>query len=115
MAIFNRRDELQIMRLLGASTWFIKGPFIVETMFYGIVSAVLSLVICHVLFIIQSQAFDASSLGLLDVKYASRYFSDNLWKFIGLQVVAGMTIGAISSYIATKKYLRYHPKRKHRL
>lgn len=112
MAIFNRRDELTIMRLLGASTWYIKGPFIVETMIYGIVSAVISLSLCNALFVVQAQAFDASSLGLLDIKYANQYFSDNFLLFLGVQLLAGMAIGAISALIATARYLKVKPSRR---
>ena len=107
MAIFNRRDELTIMRLLGASTWYIRGPFIVETMIYGIVSAVVSLSLVNALFAVQAQAFDASSLGLLDIKYANQYFSDNFLLFLAMQLLAGMAIGAISALIATQRYLRF--------
>lgn len=110
MAIFNRRDELRIMRLLGASTWFIRGPFIVETMFYGVVSAVLSIVICNALFVVQQQAFDSSTLGLLDINYANQYFADNFFIFFGMQLLFGMSIGAISALIATKRFLRFSNK-----
>ncbi|MBI5357321.1 ABC transporter permease [Candidatus Saccharibacteria bacterium] len=106
MAIFNRRNELTIMRLLGAKPWYIKGPFVVETMIYGLVSAVISLSLVNFLFALQSQAFDASSLGLLDISYANDYFAQNFWWFVLLQVVAGVSIGAISAMIATKRYLR---------
>jgi len=106
MAIFNRRNELTIMRLLGAKPWYIRGPFVVETMIYGIVSAVISLSLVNFLFALQSQAFDASSLGLLDINYASDYFAQNFWWFVLLQVTAGVTIGSISALIATKRYLR---------
>lgn len=114
MAIFNRRDELTIMRLLGASPSYIKGPFIVETMLYGVVAAVISISLCNALFVVQSQAFDASSLGLLDLKYANTYFADNFWFFLAMQLLAGMSIGAISAYIATKRYLRVKPTRRAR-
>ncbi len=112
MAIFNRRDELTIMRLLGASNVYIKGPFIVETMLYGVVSAVISLSLCNALFVVQAQAFDASSLGLLDIKYANQYFSDNFLIFLGMQLLAGIAIGAISSLIATARYLKVKPTRR---
>src|SRR5436190_1852547 len=74
MAIFNRRDELMIMRLLGASTGYIRGPFIVETMLYGTVAAIISLVVCASLFAIASSTLQASSLGLLDIHYSSDFF-----------------------------------------
>src|SRR5690606_6783886 len=70
MAIFNRRDELQIMRLLGASTWFIRGPFVVETVIYGVLSAMISVLICNFLFVGAATAFEASSLGVLDINFA---------------------------------------------
>ena len=115
MAIFNRRDELTIMRLLGASTWYIKGPFIVETMLYGVVAAVSSLVICNSLFVVQSQAFNASSLGLLDMDFANKYFADNFWIFLGLQLISGMLIGALSALVATKRYLKFHQTKQRKL
>lgn len=107
MAIFNRRDELQIMRLLGASTWFIRGPFVVETVVYGIIASLLSVAICHFLFVVSSSTLGASSFGLLDINYASQYFSDNFWLILTGQVVIGILIGAVSSVIATQRYLKF--------
>lgn len=107
MAIFNRRDELTIMRLLGASTNFIRGPFIVESMLYGIVSGLISLGIVHALFSISSRTFEASSLGLLDIDYSNKYFADKYWIFFAMQLGFGVLIGAISSLIATRRYLKF--------
>jgi cell division transport system permease protein len=108
MAIFNRRDELIIMRLLGASTTFIRGPFIVETMLYGLVAALLSLGAVGALFAVAAQTLQASSLGLLDINYANRFFSDRLWSILTIQILAGIIIGAVSSLIATRRYLKHH-------
>ncbi len=107
MAIFNRRDELQIMRLLGASTWYIRGPFVVETVMYGIVSAIVSVTLCNALFVVSSSAFDASSLGLLDIKFANDYFANHFWIILGAQLTIGIIIGAASSIIATRRYLKF--------
>jgi len=106
MAIFNRRDELVIMRLLGASTAYIRGPFIVETMLYGAVAAGISLIVCWSLFRIASSTLQASSLGLLDIGYASRFFSDHLLAILTIQLLVGILIGAASSLIATRRYLK---------
>ncbi len=107
MAIFNRRDELTIMRLLGASTWYIRGPFVVETILYGIISALLSVLIIHGLFVAASSALEASSLGLLDISYSSDYFYEHLWLLLLLQLAVGILIGAASSIIATQRYLKF--------
>ena len=106
MAIFNRRDELVIMRLLGASTWYIRGPFVVETILYGVVAAGFSIIVCAALFAVASSTLQASSLGLLDIKYSGEYFKDNLFLILSLQLLAGIIIGAASSAIATRRYLK---------
>lgn len=107
MAIFNRRDELMIMRLLGASTWYIRGPFVVETVVYGIFSAVISIVLLNSLFVVSSSTLQASSLGLLDINFANQYFGNHFWLFLTLQLSVGIFIGAASSIIATRRYLKF--------
>jgi cell division transport system permease protein len=107
MAIFNRRDELTIMRLLGASTSYIRGPFVVESIVYGIFSALISVLIIHSLFVASASALQASSLGLLDIGYASEYFKENFFELLTIQLVLGILIGAVSSTIATRRYLKF--------
>lgn len=107
MAIFNRRDELTIMRLLGASTWYIRGPFVVESIIYGILSAVISIIIIDALFIVASSGLQASSLGLLDIGYSNTYFHNNFLSILTLQLGVGIVIGAASSVVATRRYLKF--------
>ncbi len=107
MTIFNRRDELHIMRLLGASTWFIRGPFVVETVLYGILAALASVAICNTIFVVSASAFEASSLGVLDIQYATDYFSQHFWLILTAQLGLGIFIGAASSVIATRRYLKF--------
>ena len=110
MAIFNRRDELKIMRLLGASNWYIRGPFVVESAIYGVLSAVVSVLIINGAFIASSNALQASSLGLLDIDYASRYFAQHFLEFLTFQLMVGILIGTASSLIATRRYLKFKTK-----
>lgn len=107
MAIFNRKEELTIMRLLGASNSYIRGPFVVETMLYGVIAAILSIALCSALFAVSSSALGASSLGLLDITYADRYFKDNILFIIAIQIALGITIGATSALVATRRYLKF--------
>ncbi|MBC7708314.1 FtsX-like permease family protein [Polaromonas sp.] len=110
MAIFNRRDELTIMRLLGASTSYIRGPFVVESAIYGVLSAILSMVIINAAFIASSSALQATSLGLLDINFASDYFGQHFLQLLGLQLLVGILIGIASSTIATRRYLKFKTK-----
>ena len=113
MAIFNRRDELAIMRLLGASRWYIRGPFLVESWMIGIASAVVSIVICNTIFSIASTTLNASSFGLLDISYSSNYFASHFWTIVATQLLLGALIGIGSSYIATQRYLSLKSKKSH--
>ncbi len=107
MAIFNRRDELHIMRLLGASTSYIRGPFVVETIIYGIISAIVSVTLMNSLFIVSASAFAASNFGLLDIQFATDYFRQYFWIILLSQLGLGILIGAVSSAIATRRYLKF--------
>jgi cell division transport system permease protein len=107
MTIFNRRDELQIMRLLGASTWFIRGPYVVENILYGIISAGISLAFVNILFNTISNSLEASSLGLLNISYSETYLKKYFWYILVIQFAIGILIGAVSSVIATRRYLKF--------
>lgn len=113
MAIFNRRDEIQIMRLLGASTWFIRGPFVVESILYGVISASLSVALINIM-ISASSTLQAASLGLLDISYAIEFFRANFWKLLLVQLGIGILIGAASATIATRRYLKLKISRRKR-
>lgn len=106
MAIFNRRDEISIMRLLGASTWYIRGPFVVESILYGVISGIISILIIDILFVGSASTLQASSLGLLDIGYANNFFKGHVWILLIMQLAIGILIGAVSSIIATRRYLK---------
>lgn len=110
MAIFNRRDELTIMRLLGASTSYIRGPFVVESAIYGILSAIISVLIINAAFAASSTALQATSLGLLDINFAAEYFASHFFRLLLLQLFVGILIGIASSTIATRRYLKFKTK-----
>jgi len=110
MAIFNRRDEIQIMRLLGASTSYIRGPFIVESVIYGILAALASVFIINSAFVAASSSLQATSLGLFDIGYANSYFDQHFLELLAMQVAIGIIIGTASSAIATRRYLKFRTK-----
>lgn len=103
MAIFNRKEEIQMMKLIGADRSFIRGPFIVEAIVYGFIAAMLATAIG--LFALYSArdkliengvAFDAT------IDAATTY---GAFVLIGL-IIIGSLIGVSSSLIATRKYLK---------
>ena len=81
-----------------------------ETIIYGILSAVISVLIINSAFLASSNALQASSLGLLDINYASTYFGNHFWQLLAMQLVLGIVLGAVSSAIATRRYLKFKTK-----
>jgi len=103
MAIFNRKEEIQMMKLIGADRSFIRGPFIVEAVVYGFVAAILATGIgISALYAMRSKlvayeiAFDPI------ISFVTTYSA-----FVLITMIAvGAVIGVFSSLIATHKYLK---------
>lgn len=104
IAIFTHQNEIGIMKLVGASNWFIRAPFILESIFSGILACILALVVLYpLLSIIQPQLssfFDGATFNLVG------YFNSNLLLLIGSQIVGIILLNIISSSLAISKYLK---------
>lgn len=103
MAIFNRRDEIQMMKLIGADRNFIRGPFVVEAVVYGFIAAVVASGIgIGLLYAAQSKLASAGVAVGNTVHIFTTYFALVLLAMI----VVGALIGVISSLLATRRYLK---------
>lgn len=103
MAIFNRKEEIEMMKLIGAEKSFIQGPFIVEAVMYGFVAAILAFIIGMV-----GLASLESKLKDYGVAVGDVYdFTLTASPFIILGLIAiGALIGIISSFFAVRKHLK---------
>jgi cell division transport system permease protein len=103
MAIFNRKDEIQMMKLIGADRSFIRGPFVVEAVVYGIIAAVVATVIgVSLLYASSDQLLSYGIVLQGTIDFMTTYLGLVLLGMIGL----GATIGIISSLLATRRYLK---------
>ena len=107
LAIYSFREEIDIMRLVGASRWFIQGPFVIEAVFVGCVAVVLSSLILYPTLNasaphLQRFFFDAQG-GQFDVY---QFALQNWMQVVGLQAAVAIGLAAISSAIAVRRYLR---------
>lgn len=103
MAIFNRKDEIQMMKLIGADRNFIRGPFVVEAVVYGIIAAVVATVIgVSLLYASSDQLLSYGVVLQGTINFMTTYLGFVLLGMIGL----GATIGIISSLLATRRYLK---------
>lgn len=103
MAIFNRKDEIQMMKLIGADGSFIRGPFLVEAVVYGFIAAVIATILGVLL-------LQASSEKLLSYGVSVQSTLELTTTYIGFVVLGmiflGGLIGVISSLLATRRYLK---------
>ncbi len=101
LGIFTARDEIAVMRLVGASAWYTRGPFVVQGMLYGFVSAIVTLAalwpIAYWLGPITQDFF--GTFNVYD------YFTSEILT-IGVIIIAiGIVLGAASSFLAVRRYL----------
>ena len=102
LSIFSRRREIEVMKLVGASNWFVRGPFMLEGLICGLAGALIAVVL---LFLGRELALPA-------------VFSDTIkdagsdvraWSFpviAGILVAAGLVLGALGSGITLRRFLR---------
>jgi cell division transport system permease protein len=102
LAIYIAREEISVMRLVGASNHFVRGPFIVSGVMYGIVSAIITLFLFYPATYWVSR-ITGTFFGGFSV---FSYYLHNAPAIIGLILGTGIVLGAISSYLAVRKYLR---------
>jgi len=102
LAIFISRDEISVMRLVGASGRYVKGPFVVSGILYGIVSATLVLLVFLGLTYWIGNLSKTFFVGLDLFDFYLKNFGQIFIIIFG----SGIALGAISSYLAVRKYLR---------
>lgn len=96
------KDEIEIMRLVGATSWYIRIPFILEGIFYGVVAAVVSTLIFSLLVVYFTPALKSFFQNIPAFPLPiSTYFI-----LLGGELLIGVAIGTIAALTATRKYLK---------
>jgi cell division transport system permease protein len=104
MAIFTRKDEIEIMKLVGASDHFISIPFIVEGVLYGLLGCLVSLIFMSIGVFWLSNV--VSNQLAMDINIRDS-FRDNFLSIVFLELLVGILIGVGSSIISVKRHLRF--------
>lgn len=102
LAIYSFREEIKIQRLVGATNWFIRGPFLVQ----GIMIGVLAALICLSFFALGCWLISPRLEFLLPGLNIFSFFIKNVWLIFLIQISAGIGLGTISSFLATRSYLK---------
>lgn len=103
MAIFNRKEEIYMMKLIGADQSFIRGPFIVEAISYGALAAIIATIVgITVLRFLREGMLEFGLTVNPSIDFISQFA---VLVLIGM-IIVGAIIGVISSSLATRRYLK---------
>lgn len=102
LVIYMSRDEISVMRLVGASTGYIRGPFFVAGAIYGFISAIITLILFYPVTMWLGGTTENFFVGL----NIFHYYANNFGQIFLIIVGSGIAIGSISSFLAVRKYLK---------
>lgn len=102
LAIFVYRDEIAVMKLVGASNMFIRGPFIVEAILYSLVATIISLALFFpaTIWVTKKTVFFFEGMNI------HQYYVDHFFELAGLLLLSAVVLAVISSLLAVRKYLK---------
>ncbi len=102
LSIFSQKDEIEIMRLVGATNGFIRGPFLFQGILCGLFAAGFSFIVFTISLFSLNQKFIELFMGF-DIL---AFFQANILTILLLQFLIGVGLGVLSSYFAVRKYLK---------
>ncbi len=102
LAIYSSREEIKMMRLVGASSWFIRGPFMIQGAIVGIFSVLITILIFSLLCFFLTPKLQTLLVGF----NLFEYFTSNFFTILLIQIIAGVGLGIIPSMIAIRRYIR---------
>lgn len=102
--VYTHREEVRVMKLVGAGNWFVRGPFWIETILYSLSAVVLTVIIWYIgLRFIDpyiAQFFSGTGFSL------TSYFNANFWRVFGGEFLAVAFLNVVATSLALYKYLR---------
>lgn len=105
LTIFTRKDEIEIMRLVGANDVFIKVPFVIEGFLYGVIATFLSIGIVWVSLSVIAPRVQLY-LGSVTSRAMMTFFAGHFWLMLGLELIVGIIMGVSCSLFSIRKHLK---------
>lgn len=103
IAAFSRRDEISIMRMVGASRWYTQAPFVLEAVLATIIGAVLATV---GLFLGKEFVVDKALRGLYDSQLIAPVTNADVWLVVPVVALIGVVFAGLTAQVALRSYVR---------
>lgn len=103
IAIYTHRREIMIMRLVGASKWFIQMPYLVSGIIYSLLGTLLVMGLFYI-FLIFIQPYLNSFFESNSIDMMTYFYKEHIFKIFGLEFLFACLVNIIASWIAVKKY-----------
>lgn len=105
IAIFSQKDDIEIMRLVGATNWFIRGPFILEGILIGLIATIVSMIGLAAILYYAGPAL-ANYFGGVGSDVTG-YLNQNVVTIFLIQLAISVVLGVASSWLALRRYLKF--------
>src|SRR5947207_4680570 len=100
-AVYHRRKEIEVMKLVGATEWFVRGPFVIEGIMTGLIAAAIALSLLVISYPEVVSKFSAD-ITFIPLSYDPSFISSLARDLL----LAGAMLGALGSYIGVRRYVR---------
>ena len=100
-AVYHRRKEIEVMKLVGATEWFVRGPFVIEGVMTGLIAAALALSLLVVAYQPLVDRFH-SDIAFIPLSYDPTFISSLAMDLL----LGGAVLGAMGSYIGVRRFVR---------
>lgn len=104
MAITSRSTEIAIMRMVGASNWYIRLPFMIEGVFIGLFGSILPIIALYYGYSFAYGQFSkvlSSSVMVLEQPFPF------IWQLSGILILLGCVVGLIGSFFSVRRFLKF--------
>ncbi len=106
LTVFARRREINIMKFIGATDWFIRWPFIIEGVIIGLLGAVVAFIISGIGYNALEGRFNYDLLSLNMSLFKMLKINDVWYQLVLYYSVIGIVVGAMGSLLSLRRYLR---------